>query len=235
MNLVFSIFQWLLIVILSFLILLPGIFSAIVNKQLGLKFLRAWTYLCLKISRVDVEVIDENAEGYPSHGILFVTLNQTSLLETFIGPMFLPTDFRVIINFEFALIPLFGWISWLLGAPVLVRQWPSQAKAVMRSVEEDLKTTSNYWMSIEGMRSKDGHLSPYKKGASVLAIQSQVPIVPVCFKGARSLMSYGSWQIKQVEIRFLKAIQTKGLTYENRDDLTLQLRKIAEQQIIPES
>ncbi len=35
----------------------------------------------------------------------------------------------------------------------------------------------------EGTRSKDGHLAAFKKGPAMLAVQTGVPIVPVCIKG----------------------------------------------------
>ncbi|MCD8126968.1 MAG: 1-acyl-sn-glycerol-3-phosphate acyltransferase [Clostridiales bacterium] len=44
----------------------------------------------------------------------------------------------------------------------------------------------------EGTRSKDGRLAAFKKGPAMLAVQTGVPIVPVCIKGALKSSSRGT-------------------------------------------
>ena len=74
---------------------------------------------------------------------------------------------------------------------------------------------------VEGTRSRDGSLQPFKKGAFVLAISLQVPCVPVYIAGARALMPRGGFVPRPgtVEVRIGEPIPTTGLTYEDRDAL----------------
>jgi 1-acyl-sn-glycerol-3-phosphate acyltransferase len=49
---------------------------------------------------------------------------------------------------------------------------------------------------VEGTRSKDGHLLPFKKGTFYLAMQTGAPCIPVSIYGTETLMAKGSFQIK---------------------------------------
>jgi 1-acyl-sn-glycerol-3-phosphate acyltransferase len=49
---------------------------------------------------------------------------------------------------------------------------------------------------VEGTRSKDGRLLPFKKGTFYLAMQTGAPCIPVSIYGTETLMSKGSFGIK---------------------------------------
>lgn len=79
----------------------------------------------------------------------------------------------------------------------------------------------------EGTRSPDGRLLPFKKGPFVTAIRAGVPIVPVVCKGTHEVMPKGGYLAilpGDVELVVLPPIATRGLTYEDRDDLLERVR-----------
>lgn len=83
----------------------------------------------------------------------------------------------------------------------------------------------------EGSRSRDGRLGEFKKGAFVVAIELQRPIVPVICRGTRRLMPKGSRMVVvpgQIEIVIEPPISTKGLTYDDRDALSARVRAAIE-------
>lgn len=88
-------------------------------------------------------------------------------------------------------------------------------------------------ISIEGKRSKNGSISPYKKGPAVLAIRSKAKIVPVIIEGTRECFGYGKWfkDERVVTVRLLPAIETEGMTYDDRDELVGRLAHIAEREL----
>ncbi len=183
---------------------------------------------------INVKTVDNSGTDYTSPPYVFVHLNQTTLAETLIWPSEIPTAYRIIMNLEFALIPFVGWSLMAQGAPVVVRQWPAQAKRAVGRAKELLRDGVAIAVSIEGRRSMDGGLSPYKKGPAHLAIEAQATIVPFVLRGARTLLPYGEWRLRPgcVEVEFLPLIRTNGLTLADRDALTAKLREVAEAHLL---
>ena len=61
----------------------------------------------------------------------------------------------------------------------------------------------------------------FKKGAFVLAVQGQVPLVPVAVVGSREIMAKGSIRIRSgsITLRIGKPIPTEGSTIRDRNRL----------------
>ncbi|KAM4877851.1 1-acyl-sn-glycerol-3-phosphate acyltransferase beta [Thomomys bottae] len=108
-----------------------------------------------------------------------------------------------------------GLIMYLGGVLFINRQRSSTAVSVMshlggRMVRDNLKV----WIYPEGTRNDNGDLLPFKKGAFYLAIQAQVPIIPVVYS---SFSSFYNCRTKlftsgTIKVRVLDAIPTSGLT-----------------------
>ncbi|XP_049751623.1 1-acyl-sn-glycerol-3-phosphate acyltransferase beta [Elephas maximus indicus] len=108
-----------------------------------------------------------------------------------------------------------GLIMYLGGVFFINRQHSSTAVTVMaevgdRMVRENLKV----WIYPEGTRNSNGDLLPFKKGAFYLAIQAQVPIIPVVYS---SFSSFYNPETKlftsgTIKVEVLDAIPTSGLT-----------------------
>jgi 1-acyl-sn-glycerol-3-phosphate acyltransferase len=78
----------------------------------------------------------------------------------------------------------------------------------------------------EGTRSSDGRLQPFKKGPFVLAIEGEVPLVPVSIVGSRPIMPKGSFRIGRgnIVVRIGKPISATGLEHSDRDRLRKTVR-----------
>ena len=188
-------------------------------------------WLCrfwLRLFRIQVKLIDHNPAPTSYSNCLFVLLNQTSLLDGTVGAVMMPPPMRYVINLEYALLPFVGWTTAVFST-VLVRQWPSQARRALARICEFLQSGGNVYISIEGRVSREGTLSPYKKGPVVLAISAQSRIVPVVIRGTRECMSPGSAFIRSgtVTVEFLTIVDVRGVPYEDRDLIVERLRRIA--------
>ena len=77
-----------------------------------------------------------------------------------------------------------------------------------------------------GTRSRTGQLLPFKKGGFLMAIQAQVPVVPVAISGGRASMRKGSALVRpvHVSVRLGEAIPTAGMTADQRDILIDRVR-----------
>jgi 1-acyl-sn-glycerol-3-phosphate acyltransferase len=202
---------------------------ALISRNASRFLVRKWSVLFLALVGVRTEIQFERSPDQLASGGVIVGLNQQSLIDPTIGHATFDRRVLSLWNVEYALIPFFGWIAWTLGW-VIVRQWPEQAKRQLARAATYAGSGGLVFISAEGKRSRDGRLSPYKKGPAVLAIQSQAPIHPLYLHGSRACLPYGDWRIRpgRVVMRFLEPVPTKGLTYADRDALTAQLRAIGE-------
>jgi 1-acyl-sn-glycerol-3-phosphate acyltransferase len=204
--------------------------AMLVSRQAAYRLLRGWALAQLRVFGIDLEVVlEEPLEE--DRAYVFALLNQTSLLESFIYPSMLPRPLRMVINIEFILFPFVGQWSVALGATVVVRQWPTQAKRALEGAIRRLKRGECYGISLEGRRSRDGKLSRYRKGAAVMAIEGRADLVPFYIEGAREAWPYGAWSPRPGHVRVVltRPICVAGLTYHDRDIVVERLREIAEE------
>ena len=68
--------------------------------------------------------------------------------------------------------------------------------AAVRAAEEVVKQGIHMTIFVEGHRSFDGKMLPFKKGPFYLAEQCQVPVVPVTISGTHYVMPKGRFSIK---------------------------------------
>jgi 1-acyl-sn-glycerol-3-phosphate acyltransferase len=204
-----------------------------IDQDRGLRILIGWNRFFLKLFQIKISFENENQATYTTNGCIFILLNQTSLLDGPIEAMMMPLPWRAIVNIEYALIPIFGWAMWIFFW-VIIRQWPRQARKTLQKVESYLQEGGNLLMSIEGRRSKDGLLSPYKKGPIVLAIEAKAKIVPVIHYGVQDCLPYGKLYVRpgNIKVKYFKVITTEGMQYEDRDKLVNKLRTIAKKELI---
>jgi len=193
---------------------------------------RHWGKIAYRIFGVSLSLRDDN-QGNPGEGPhLYVWLNQSNLAEIFILPLLLPPHFGIA-NIEYAAMPLVGWALWPLRYIVIIRQWKRQAKQGIEYAVVRLGSGESCAMSIEGARSQDGRLLPYKKGAVVLALKSKATIIPIVMHGGHKVMPHGDWRVKpgHIELHMLKSIPTRDLKYDDREIVVAKLRTLAEEEL----
>ena len=72
--------------------------------------------------------------------------------------------------------------------------------AAVRAAAHVIKQGIHMTIFVEGGRSFDGKLMPFKKGPFYLAEQCQVPVVPVTIAGTHSVMPKGRFSVKTGEV-----------------------------------
>jgi 1-acyl-sn-glycerol-3-phosphate acyltransferase len=175
-----------------------------------------------------------SVEGQPPPDALWapymVVANHASTSDPFLLS-FLPFDMRFVAKKELFRIPLIGWLLRLGGDIPLQR---GDRASVQRMREECLRTLEArvpVLLFPEGTRSPDGELLPFKDGAFQLAIEAQVPVLPVVLEGTRACRPKGSlWFGKaRARVRLLEPVPTHGLTLEDVPRLREEVRaRIAE-------
>ena len=181
---------------------------------------RRWcrTLLWAASVRVEMEGLEHLADDRPR----VLVSNHESWYDVFALAGHLPVDYRFVAKQELASIPLFGAAWQACGHISIDRHDRARAvdslEAAARRVHAERATIV---MFPEGTRSPTGELRPFKKGAFVLAIQSQAPVVPVAILGSRAVMRKGSLRIRSgtVRIRVGEPIPVTGMGHDDRDRL----------------
>ena len=98
----------------------------------------------------------------------------------------------------------------------------------MKGAKDRLDQRVSVMIFPEGTRTLDGSLGEFKDGAFRLAIESQVPILPLAVVGTREAMPKGDWRfgITSAEVRVLDPIETTGLTKDDIGDLRDRTRAV---------
>ncbi|XP_036892545.1 1-acyl-sn-glycerol-3-phosphate acyltransferase beta [Sturnira hondurensis] len=108
-----------------------------------------------------------------------------------------------------------GLIMYLGGVFFINRQRSSTAMTVMAEVGERMTQENlKVWIYPEGTRNNSGDLLPFKKGAFYLAVQAQVPIIPVVYSSFSSFYNPRAKRFTSgtIKVEVLDAIPTSGLT-----------------------
>ncbi|MEE6505180.1 hypothetical protein FKM82_005462 [Ascaphus truei] len=115
-----------------------------------------------------------------------------------------------------------GLITYLGGVIYINRKSTSDAKSIMADVaqimiNENLKV----WVYPEGTRNSRADLLPFKKGAFHLAVQAQVPIVPVIYSSFTSFYDQEKYLFTggKVKVEILPKIDTTNLKEEDVAEL----------------
>ena len=133
---------------------------------------------------------------------------------------------HVLYKAELHKFPIMGTVFDVGGfVPIERGDRDSAMRSIARGAES-LKAGNSFLIFPEGTRSRTGQLLPFKKGGLIMAIEAQVPIVPVAISGGRAAMRKGSPIVRPVKVtvRVGKPIPTKGLTVDDRDELIGRVR-----------
>ncbi|XP_059494292.1 1-acyl-sn-glycerol-3-phosphate acyltransferase beta [Stegostoma tigrinum] len=122
-----------------------------------------------------------------------------------------------------------GLVCWLAGIIFINRQKKTDAKSVMTEAAQTmLKENIRLWVFPEGTRNHDGNMLPFKRGAFHLAIQAQVPIIPVVFSSYNDFYNRAEKRFTSGKciVKVLPLMETRGMTTDDVPDLTERARNL---------
>lgn len=128
---------------------------------------------------------------------------------------------------EISRIPVVGAAWEKVGNIAIDRSDQQAAIASLKRADDLLREGRTIIMFPEGTRSPTGEMARFKKGAFVMAIKSQVPVLPVAILGTRQIMQKGSWEISPGTATIVvgQPISTAGMTLRDRRRLSRQCRE----------
>jgi 1-acyl-sn-glycerol-3-phosphate acyltransferase len=133
---------------------------------------------------------------------------------------------HILYKAELHRFPIMGTVFDVGGFVAVDRSDRERAMDSIRRGAQSLRDGNSFLIFPEGTRSRSGELLPFKKGGFIMAIEAQVPVVPVAVSGGRAAMRKGSAVVHPVlvTVRIGPPVPTAGLTVADRDDLIQRVR-----------
>ena len=161
---------------------------------------RAWSRLILRTTgvRVTIEGLDRIE---PGRTYIFVS-NHQSIYDIPVIFASVPYQLRIIAKESLARFPVLGWHLKRGGHLFVDRRHPDRSGILKRwraLVSEGLSLI----IFAEGTRSWDGHVGRFKAGSFMLAIQAELPIVPLAVVGTRAVMPKGRLRTEPASVRLI--------------------------------
>ena len=102
----------------------------------------------------------------------------------------------------------------------------SAVKSMNNLMEDIKKIPRSVAIFPEGTRTSDGNLLPFKKGAAIFAINTDIPVVPVAISGTYSWSKKKLFDISQsvISFEFGEPITTENYSFDDRDYLTEKIK-----------
>lgn len=223
---------WFLIVFTtSFLILYPFFLVALLLQKLDFAFelKKIWAAVIAYGSGV-IPNVKYASRKYTIPKTCVIVSNHTSYLDICLSALYIKHLALYMGKAELLKAPLFNIFFKKMDIPVDRKSRVESHKAIIKAAEEIDKGRSLV-IYPEGTISNEGKLKPFKNGAFKLAIDKQVPIVPVVNLNNWKLLQNGGFfksfgRPGIAKIIVLDPIETTGMTEENLVDLRQQVHEL---------
>lgn len=123
----------------------------------------------------------------PKKPYVFVA-NHQSAYDIFVAYGYLGHSFRWMMKKSLEKIPFVGWSCKKAGMVFVDNSSPAAIKETMATARQQLQNEMSLIVFPEGSRSWNGKMTSFKKGAYLLAVQFNLPIVPITIDGAFDVM-----------------------------------------------
>jgi 1-acyl-sn-glycerol-3-phosphate acyltransferase len=175
-------------------------------------------------------------EKIDPNGVYVYVSNHQSLIDVAIIWTHIGTRRRrvaYLVKKEIAKVPVLGYGVRKIGMILVDRKNRESAIAAARQATESLRRGRSFGVFVEGTRTRDGRVLPFKKGAFHMAIDAGVPIVPVSIDGAFEAMPPGSLRLKSVPVRVVihDPIPTTDLTSDDVEALAERARRVVASEV----
>lgn len=134
-------------------------------------------------------------------GPVILVANHQSMADIF-AVMGLSYPFKFVSKASVFSVPFVGWMMRLAGYVAIERGRVRSTQQMMEACRVWLKKGVSVLLFPEGTYSPDGKMLPFKRGAFQLAMEENVPVVPIHIDGTRSLVvEDGPWLSEKCHIQ----------------------------------
>ena len=179
----------------------------------GHRCARTWARLILKTTGVRVQISGLDRLE-PSRSYVFAS-NHQSIYDIPILFASLPWQLRIVAKDSLGRVPFLGWHLQRTGHLLVDRKNPGAD--IVTKMKRLVSERHSLIVFPEGTRSVDGTVGRFKKGTFVVAIDAQLPVVPVSISNSCHVMKKGRLMVCPgvVTLEVHHPIETAGLTREH--------------------
>ena len=213
----YQLYAWLILFPLAGIITLMAGWSAVlvamlVNPRFASRHIAMnWARILAFLTPMRVTL--EGGEHVDKHRSFVVVSNHVSMFDILALYGWLDLDLKWVIKQELRKMPGVGIGCEKLGHIYVERQKPETARRAVNEALSRLGDGIGILFFAEGTRSMDGRLLPFKKGAFRVAIEQQLPLMPVTLVGTREIMPSKSLCPYPGRVRLVahQPIETSGM------------------------
>lgn len=188
--------------------------------------LKSWARLLYWLTGAELTV--RGLDRMPN-GPAVIVSNHASHLD---GPglaLALPRPIFFVVKKELTRIPVFGQGLLAIGSIKVDRGRSEKSRRQMAKAIKTIRHGRSVLVFAEGTRSPDGGVAEFKKGGFHLAIDAQVPVLPVSIRGSHDILPKGARRprkLGRVEVVVGRSIPTEGLTKQDVVSLRDRAREV---------
>ncbi len=167
----------------------------------------------------------EGLERLDPGGTYIFMSNHVSNVDPPILVPLIPRRTSVLVKKELFRVPVLGQAMLLARLVPVDRTNRESAVASLRAAENVLHNGINMTVFVEGTRSRDGRLLPFKKGPFYLAMDTGVMVVPVTILGTYEAQPKGRFAVCPGVVRVIFHPPIAPRDFADKDDLLAAVRE----------
>jgi 1-acyl-sn-glycerol-3-phosphate acyltransferase len=229
---IFWIYFW--AVTMTLIVFFPMILSSLLSSTGNLAFSisKIWARVMLLITgaRVEIKGKDKIKKGQS----YVIISNHQSVFDILAIVTSLGIQYRWTIKKEVLKIPLFGHALYASRNIFIDRSNTERARESIHKGLDRLPAGVSIMFFVEGTRSADGRLRDFKKGAFVVALERNYPILPITVNGSRDVLPKGSIVFNPGRITVVAGdpIDTHGYTQDAMGELMDRTRQVIQSNLV---
>ncbi len=195
------------------------------RRRWALWSMRTWSRLLLLASGVRL-LIERPAALDPRERYVYLS-NHQSMFDIPALLLAVPGPLRMVAKQSLFRIPFFGWALSSAGFVSVDRGDQGAALQAFAAAERRLRSGGSILLFPEGTRATQDVLLPFKRGGILLALRTDLPIVPVGIRGTRAVQGRGQRSIRPgaVQVRFGQPIAVADFGMRRKRELMALVRQ----------
>ncbi|HEX7191384.1 MAG TPA: lysophospholipid acyltransferase family protein [Thermoanaerobaculia bacterium] len=191
--------------------------------------IRLWARLLVGAAGIDLHI--ENAEALDPTQRYILIANHYSYYDIPCILAAVPQPIRFMAKVSLFKIPIFGWSLGRAGFIPIDRKNRRTAVKSFDLAAERIRRGNTIVIFPEEGRSRNREMRPFQRGAFLLAIKSELPMVPMAIDGTYDVFRVGAKRVTpgKVTIKVGTPILTEGTTLKDKERLAAASRSEIEQ------